>query len=82
MSYLWKTEAEVSLEGLKNLEVLVNGTDGLWLENVDNVAKVGTGVDKVEVVLLVVVVDLEVANAPKRVRGVFVNVDVAKVGIC
>ena len=29
-----------------------------------------------------VVVDLEVANAPKRVRGVFVNVDVAKVGIC
>ena len=88
MSYLWKTEGEVSLEGLRNLVVLANEVAGLWLEKVDGrAANVGTGVDTVEVVLLVVlaVLELEAADVkpPKSVLGVSWNpvVEVGTVGL-
>ena len=87
LSYLWKTEGEVSLEGLRNLVVLANEVAGLWLEKVDGrAANVGTGVDTVEVVLLVVlaVLELEAADVkpPKSVLGVSWNpvVEVGTVG--
>lgn len=55
--------------------VLANEVAGLWLEKVDGrAANVGTGVDTVEVVLLVVlaVLELEAADVkpPKSVLGV------------
>ena len=55
--------------------VLANEVAGLWLEKVDGrAANVGTGVDTVEVVLLVVLAVLELDAAdvkpPKSVLGV------------
>jgi hypothetical protein len=78
---LWKTEAEVSLEGLKNLVVLANGS-GLWL-NVDKFANVGEGVgvendDGLGVVVLETT-EAEV-NPPNSVLGDFCKVVVGKVG--
>ena len=63
--------------------MLANGRAGLWLEKVDRAAKVGAGVDTVDVVLLVVV-DLELEETdvkpPNNVLGDFWKVVEGKVG--